>query len=331
MPPAGGENEGEEAVKVLRLGRVPGWVQPLIIGCITIMFCGCGAVSTGGTGTPSNGESVLSSTSERPLPPPVCDNAPATNRDASTLIVLDWDGGVNPLDPTIDINPLDPLDLPIYSGVTTVDDAEAFKEAVRLRIEEILCDLDPVDMRVILGVADDYPGATRVYLTIDLAPSDGNQAGQADYDPCNRHVDDRAIIWGGRFVEAAGAGWSREAWVNMLANVTTHEIGHTLGFAHPDQLGIMIDPDEAQRAIMLSSHKIPDLAAPQVFLISQNTCAEPIGVPGSGVRYQITGADVRSFDPKTARTLGAADGEDDGCPVLTCPQSHESEHAALGY
>jgi hypothetical protein len=249
----------------------------------TWVCIGCGVEPSGGSpaaglGADPTGKSVLS-----------CSAAPPTLAEASTLIVLDWDGGTSPLDSQSTFSPLEPSDLPILEPVAPGEPSDEFKEAVRLRIEMILCGLDPVDMRVILGKAADYPGATRVYLTGDLPPNGGIQIGQADYDPCNAHPDDVVVVWGGRLMEAVGDELPRESWVNILANTCTHEIGHTLGFFHADDLGLAIDPSYKDREIMLSSHSVAALTLEQEFLVPQSTCP---GDSADGVGYAIVGSPI---------------------------------------
>jgi hypothetical protein len=296
-------------MSVLRKGRVPGLIVPAILGAITLSLAGCGAVPSDGGIARSSGSSI----EDESLTPPACGRAPTTNREARTLIVLDWDGGPSPLDARATLSPLNPADLPIYDAIRSDADAETFKEAVRVQIETILCDLDPVDMRVITGRASDYPAATHVHFTLDRAPSGGRQAGQADYDPCNLYVDDTVLIWGGRIADVAGPTWLRREWVNILANVTTHEIGHTLGFAHPDDIGITVDGDIARRAIMMSSHTVTSLSQPQAFLIPQTTCPATAQGASRGVNYQIVSGTVSAAALKAPSAI-----VDDGSGVLSC-------------
>ncbi|UCG15243.1 MAG: hypothetical protein JSV19_08085 [Phycisphaerales bacterium] len=299
-------------MSVSRTGREPGWVRFFTVGIPALWVIGCGSVPPDAAST---SDPVYRA--DRSLPPAACDWAPATDAEASTLIVLDWDETESPLDPDARLSGLHPADLPVYDDdLSSKESARAFKEAVRMRIETILCDLDPVDMRVIHGRAVDFPDATCVHLTIDLPPSGGDQAGQADYDACNRRNDDVAIVWGGRIAEVAGDGWLRDEWVNMLANVATHEIGHTLGFAHPDELGLMIDADDADRAIMLSSHTMSSLAGRQAFLIAQTTCPDSMLDEAGGVSYHITGAMMEPAAKTSASPPARARGA--GGRILTC-------------
>jgi hypothetical protein len=302
-------------MSVLREGRVPGSLVPAALGAIMLALAGCGTAPSGGSSVYSSGSSV----EEESLPPALCSRAPSTNREAKTLIVLDWNGGLSPIDTRSYLSPLNPADLPIYDAPATQAEIEAFKEEVRARVEIILCDLDPVDMRVITGRAADYPAATHVHLTHDLAPSGGRQAGQADYDPCNLYVDDTVLIWGGRIAEVAGPGWLRHEWAHILANVTTHEIGHTLGFSHPDEQGLTtIDPDVARRAIMMSSHTVTALVGPQTFLIPQTTCPAATRRASGGVNYEIVSAFLNAAAMKAPSTA-----VDDGSGVLSCRHGHE--------
>lgn len=262
----------------------------LLLAVGTLPYVGCGVgpsevTPAAGADSDPTGKSVVG-----------CSAAPRTINEASTLIVLDWDGGISPLDPSSTLSALEPTDLPMADSVAPGEASDDFKAAVRLRIEMILCGLDPVDMRVILGEAAEYPGATHVYLTGDEPPNGGIQIGQADYDPCNSQPDDVVLVWGGRLVDAVGEELPRESWVNVLANVCTHEIGHTLGFFHADDLGLAIDPSYEDREIMLSSHTVAALALEQEFLVPQTTC--PGGSAG-GVGYTVIGSPLE--EPTLAR------------------------------
>ena len=294
---------------VSRSGRESGWVRWFLSAGCALWAAGCGSVSPGDA---PSGDAPPKIPADQTYRTAACSYAPATLEEASTLIVLDWEGGPSPVDPTLSLSALDPRDLPIDGTVASDASAEPFKEAVQLRVEQILCDLNPVDMRVIQGRSADYPDATQVHLTIESPPSGGRQAGQADYDPCNRNPDDTVTIWAGRLVEAAGEGWGWNEWVNMVANVCAHEIGHTLGFAHPDEDGVFVDENLADRALMLSSHTISSLAGPQAFLIAQITCPASGAGDAGGISYSVTGADLSVKSPVLSKASAA------GGVVLTC-------------
>ncbi len=200
----------------------------------------------------------------------VCPDAPAP-QDAATLIVLDWDGGVSDQVPGKHLAAFNAAALNFADDSMNRSDLDAaLQNAVLVRVQEILCDLRPLDVAVIAGEADDFPGATIVHITGD-APTVGKHIGQSDYDPCNDRADDSAVIWGGALASRLGPGYF-EHWVNIFANTTAHEIGHTLGFTHPSEDTVARMLPNPSTEIMRSNVKPSELREPQWFLLQQETC-----------------------------------------------------------
>ena len=243
--------------------RPRGAVQVTFIMLLSAALAGCGTVfpQPGGVDVAA----VLAARES------ACDQAPAP-ADADTLVVIDWDGGVSALLPDRQLQAFD-------FGALTITDADSidadaavlFRQAVLARVQTMLCALAPLDVAVIAGQGEEYSGATVVHVTGEAPPYAGKQIGQSDYDPCNEHPDDASVIWGGalatRIDSATFAGW-----VNAFANTIAHEIGHTLGFTHPNEetVGRLL-PEPAQE-LMRGTTTAADLVTVKAFLIEQNTC-----------------------------------------------------------
>lgn len=118
-------------------------------------------------------------------------------------------------------------------GITLADFPE-FRNDVRDRAQEALDKLRPQNVVVVNGEPEDYPGATVIWLshTLEL----GSILGRAIRDDCNLFSADEGVIYLQAFTGPAIMVALRpfyESWVQIFANVTAHEIGHTLGFRHP--------------------------------------------------------------------------------------------------
>jgi len=200
--------------------------------------------------------------------------------DAGTVIVLVWDGGLSRQTGSRELAAFNAYALS-YADTSAEDaDLEArFRAAVLARVQLILCDLEPADVTVVAGDADSYRLATRVHITGDAPLGGGKHIGQSDFDACNERPDDAAVIWGGALA-ARIPPLRFEQWVNVVANTTAHEIGHTLGFTHPSEETVAQMLPVPAIEIMRSNVKPSELAGEQAFVLPQQTC--PGHEPGEG-------------------------------------------------
>lgn len=203
-----------------------------------------------------------------------CDRAPSVS-DAETLIVLDFTGGDSRHAPNqmlsgFDFDALSIADPDAAAGM----DADAFRRAVLGKVQSMLCALDPMNVAVIDGRAEDHPDSTVIHITGDQPGGGGKQIGQSDYDPCNRFGDDEAIIWAGAMARRIDSA-TYDQWTTAVANAITHEIGHTLGFFHPSEAELArILPGAGATEVMRKATSITELLSEQAFLIEQDTCTE---------------------------------------------------------
>ncbi|HRX85915.1 MAG TPA: hypothetical protein P5572_12930 [Phycisphaerae bacterium] len=208
-----------------------------------------------------------------------CTDAPAP-QDAGTLFVLVWDGGFSTQTGDAELAPFDVSTLRFSDGTAlTADLPSHFEHDVLARIQTILCDLQPADITVVADKAEAWPDATIVHITGDAPFSGGKHIGQSDFDPCNAHPDDAAVIWGGALATRMPP-LAYDQWVNVIANTTAHEIGHTLGFTHPSEESVARMLPQPSEEIMRANVKPAELAGLQYFLLQQETC--PGEAPGAG-------------------------------------------------
>jgi hypothetical protein len=207
----------------------------------------------------------------RPLLTSECTSPDGEPLPASDLVLLDWDGGVSPLYPNITIDALDLAEFPTADGDTLADRAEEFKEAVRGQITLIYCEFPDANIRVEQRTGSYRGAATVVQYGQILSPTGGVQIGEGEYDPCNRYHDDAAVIYAEQ-IRRLGGPYTFEQWVLMFANVTAHEIGHTLGYGHIER------SEQPTRSLyvelMLTGHTISELQREQRYLVPQDTCSK---------------------------------------------------------
>lgn len=242
---------------------------------IGFSIIGCGATGTlAGGGLPVPQLAAASACEAAPVP-----------ADAGTLVVIDWDGGASDQVPgrvlaEFSVDALSMTDAPATDTPAGAGDLGAeFRAAVLARVQTILCALDPMDVAVIEGDAGSFPGATVVHITGDEPFSSGKQIGQANFDPCNDRPDDAVVIWGGALAARLPSATFGQ-WVNAFANTTAHEVGHTLGFSHPDEDALARVVPQPAEEVMRGRVTTAALLNEQSFLFQQETC--PGYEPGSG-------------------------------------------------
>lgn len=199
----------------------------------------------------------------------------AVDLDGVDFVILDWTGGTSPIYP---YDVFEGVDLSLFEtddGGTLADDAEAFMEDVRARIERIYVDLPELPIRVING--EDYEmdfDVTVVHITQELPPKGGTDIGEGEYDPCNLQHDNAALLFGERLLTLSDA-YTYEEWVNVFANTCAHEIGHTLGFGHV----LRAEHPDTGRSIyielMLDGHTMAELCREQRFVFELTNCPCP--------------------------------------------------------
>lgn len=203
---------------------------------------------------------------------------PDIDGDSDTF-VLDWTGGRNPLHP----DELPPLDLAAFdvSGGGTLADVEGFHEMVRRQVEIILRDAG-INSTVVTG--EQRTDANNVHISPEAVDSDGDQVlGRGHYDPCNRRHRDSCIVYAQAIIDDDMTCSVRQ-WTNVFANIAAHEIGHNLGFDHPEAADVPAWTGYAE--LMLASQPWSARKREQRFLVEQDTCPDlsdakyvPISMP----------------------------------------------------
>jgi len=203
--------------------------------------------------------------------PADCPNATGAKVAAADVVLLDWSGGMTKIYPSDDLPGLDLSAFETTDGGTLADNADAFKEAVRTEATRILCDM-PTDgihlTNAKTGLPQDH---SRVVLAEIVSPLGGSQIGQGEYDPCNELHDNDAIIFGSEILKLGGP-YSFDQWVQMFANVTAHEIGHTLGYPHVPRIIYPASQRPAFVELMLATHTVDEMISPQRYLSDVNNC-----------------------------------------------------------
>lgn len=244
---------------------------------LTAVFAiGCGNQFTPSASAPSESSSRLD------------DPARSENDELAKVIVLDWTGGFS--DITSDwLAPLDFSELYLASGESLESHVESLQESVLVRVEEILSTLEPVRFDVVTGEGDDSSEETVVYFTSDAVSGTKLYVGQTKLDRCDLNEGASVVVWGGTLL-SLGNDYGYEQWVNLFANIAAHEIGHTIGFFHPDAVLTDLTDYEKNTEIMLGVHTMSSLLGRQEFLIPQETCPASIADEFGGIAYNLTTA-----------------------------------------
>ncbi|MFH0983892.1 MAG: hypothetical protein V2A79_20450 [Planctomycetota bacterium] len=204
-------------------------------------------------------------------------------------VVLDWSGGYSEMASRQMVEPTDLEQLYLPAGETLEIYKETFQEAVRTRVEEILGGIGPARFAVVSGEADDYPEPTVVYFTAEAVSGDRFQVGQTQLDRCDLHAEGTVLVWVGTLLKL-GDTHEYDQWVDALANTAAHEIGHTVGFFHPDAEPTDFTEYEKNTEIMMGVHTLSALLSRQEFIIPQETCPEAVAREYGGVAYALPAA-----------------------------------------
>jgi len=221
-----------------------------------------------------------------------CGGDDASRQIADAVVALDWDGGVSHIYPDTHFAGIDLTIFETTDGGTLADHADTFKQLVQEKVTSIYCDL--IDHSILLLTPEEtgvYEAKTIVYFGQLRAPGGGGQVGEADYDPCNRFVDDEALIYGSQFARLGGP-YSVAQWATMFANTTAHEIGHTLGYGHVTRAD---QPDPGRSLfveLMLDRHTVDELLREQRIVVEQTSCPAEFNV---SARTIASGGEVDEF------------------------------------
>jgi hypothetical protein len=226
-------------------------IVAFVLGAYIVAVAGCGTIG---------GRSLLAVFVSE------CDGEPATD-----LVVLDWSGGASRLYPGGDFPGLDFAAFATTGGGTLVDDAGAFQEAVRGEVVHIFCGMPSVSI-AIQNEGGVGAGATRVYLVEAPSQAFVGQIGEGEYDPCNVQRGNSALVFG-EALDILGP-YSFDEWVTIFANVTAHEIGHTLGFPHVARSDVPVSPHAIFVELMLADHTVSEMLRPQRFLADEANCPD---------------------------------------------------------
>ncbi len=203
------------------------------------------------------------------------DLAGSPDPDATNLIILDWNGGINRIYPDHELTAVDLNSFRTARGPTLADDGDAFREAVRTQVSRILNDLSTLTVEIHNGEGDPASSMfTTVHFTQELAPNGSLDLGEGEYDPCNRQLDNAAVIFGERLAQLGSAAYSFDEWVLLFANTCAHEIAHTLGFAHVARAESWEPGRSLYVELMLDAHTMDEMRRQQRFIVPQTNCPE---------------------------------------------------------
>jgi hypothetical protein len=250
--------------------------RQLAISVAACFAAGCGAYPLalpGSDGIPRLGDEELT------------ERTTGLNAAFVKTVVLDWTGGDAGVVDTR-LNPSDLAQMYLNTAETLDVYSAVFRQDVRDRIEEILSAIEPVEFVVLNGEDGDYPRDTVVYFTGDAAASEAYHVGQTRQDYCDLDQEGSVIVWIGTLLKL-GDLHTYNQWVNALANIAAHEIGHTIGFHHPDTEGGEYTQHERDTEIMMSTHTLSSLLGRQEFIIPQETCPAWADSSGAGIAYEL--------------------------------------------
>jgi len=226
----------------------------IAVGAVCALLCGCGNIVLPGA--------QLKVASD-------CD----VSELATDLIVLNWSGGTSDIYPDDDFPGIEFSAFETIDGGTLADDPEAFKGAVEAEVRHILCELPSVNISMRNEKERIDADVTTVFIVQAPSQAGEGQIGEGEFDPCNLHDDDSALVFGSELADLSGP-YSFEDWVRIFANVTAHEIGHTLGFNHVPRSESGESEHRLFVELMLAGHTIDEMIRPQRFLSDNSNCPD---------------------------------------------------------
>jgi hypothetical protein len=202
-----------------------------------------------------------------------CPGAATDKTTAADAVLLEWSGGTTRIYPGDQLAGLDLGAFLVTDGSTLADEADDFKAAVRDEVSRILCEM-PTDGIHLTNSKSGLPGKiTTVYFSQMGSPLGGAQIGQGEYDPCNLDHDNDAIIFGDEIL-ALGDARPFDEWVLVFANVTAHEIGHTLGYGHVPRVIYPASQRPAYVELMMATHTVDEMIQAQRLISDTTNCPD---------------------------------------------------------
>ncbi len=205
------------------------------------------------------------------LPADSCGGVLGRVRPATDVVLLDWSGGRSDLFDDLQLDPLDLSAFATLDGSTLADDGEAFKDAVIAETATILCDIPGAAVHVTGSKVSLPSDFTTVHIAQVFSPTGGGQIGEGSFDPCNVGHNDAAVIFGEE-LRRLGGPFTFDEWVLMFANVTAHEIGHTLGLGHVARRPHDASARPLYVELMLATHTVSEMIREQRYLASESNC-----------------------------------------------------------
>ena len=203
-------------------------------------------------------------------PTTTCSHTDET-QTATDVVLVDWSGGTSKLYGDANLAAIDLSRFEIPGGGNLADHDRQFKDAVVAETAAILCGMPGAAVHI----TDTKPALITEYTTVHIAqvyaPQTAGHIGEASFDPCNHDHADAAVIFAEE-LSRLGGPFAFDEWVLMFANVTAHEIGHTLGFGHVGRQQYDAGSRPLFVELMLATHTVPEMISPQRYLADESNC-----------------------------------------------------------